>query len=52
MKIRSVHSFLLSYPLPGPPKLTYFGGERTSLKRDAMLIRVEAENGLVGYAPE
>lgn len=50
MKIRSVQAFLLSYPLPGPPKLTYFGGERTILKRDAMLIRVEA-NGVVGYAP-
>lgn len=51
MKIRSVHSFLLSYPLPGPPKLIYYGGERTILKRDAMLIRVEGDSGLVGYAP-
>jgi L-alanine-DL-glutamate epimerase-like enolase superfamily enzyme len=50
MKIRSVQAFLLSYPLPGPPKLTYYGGERTILKRDAMLIRVEA-NGVIGYAP-
>jgi L-alanine-DL-glutamate epimerase-like enolase superfamily enzyme len=32
-------------------KLSYYGGERTILKRDAMLIRVEADNGLIGYAP-
>jgi len=31
--------------------LPFYGGERTILKRDAMFIRVEADNGLVGYAP-
>lgn len=51
MKIDSVQAHLLSYPLPEPLKLTYYGGERTVLKRDAMLIRVEADNGLIGYAP-
>lgn len=51
MKIRSVQSFLLSYPFDEPLRLQYFGGERTILKRDAMLIRVESDNGLVGYAP-
>jgi L-alanine-DL-glutamate epimerase-like enolase superfamily enzyme len=51
MKISSVHPFLLSYPFPTPLRLTYYGGERTILKRDAMLIRVESDNGLVGYAP-
>jgi L-alanine-DL-glutamate epimerase-like enolase superfamily enzyme len=51
MHISSVQAHLLSYPLPAPLKLTYYGGERTILKRDAMLIRVEADNGLVGYAP-
>jgi len=51
MKISSVRSFLLSYPLPEPLKLTYYGGERTIVKRDAMLIRVETDNGLVAYAP-
>ncbi len=51
MKIRSVHAHLLSYPLPEPLKFTYQGGERTVFKRDAMLIRVETANGLVGYAP-
>jgi L-alanine-DL-glutamate epimerase-like enolase superfamily enzyme len=51
MRIRSVHAHLLSAPLPAPLKLSYYGGERTILKRDAMLIRVEADNGLVGYAP-
>src|SRR6266699_1737609 len=51
MKITSVHSFLLSYPLAEPLKLAFHGGERTIVKRDAMLIRVEADNGLIGYAP-
>lgn len=51
MRISSVRSYLLSYPLPEPLKLAYHGGERTILKRDAMLIRVETESGLVGYGP-
>jgi L-alanine-DL-glutamate epimerase-like enolase superfamily enzyme len=51
MRIRSVHAHLLSYPLPAPLRLSYYGGERTILKRDAMLIRVETDNGLIGYAP-
>jgi L-alanine-DL-glutamate epimerase-like enolase superfamily enzyme len=32
-------------------KVTYHGGERTIVKRDAMLIRVEADHGLIGYGP-
>ncbi len=51
MRIESVRSFLLSYAFPEPVKLTYWGGERLILKRDAMLVRIEAENGLVGYGP-
>ena len=51
MKITAVRSFLLSYPLPEPLKLQFHGGERTILKRDAMLIRVETDKGLIGYAP-
>jgi L-alanine-DL-glutamate epimerase-like enolase superfamily enzyme len=51
MKVTRVRSFLLSYPFPEPIRLPFFGGERTIVKRDAMLIRVEADNGLVGYAP-
>ena len=51
MKISRVQTYLLSYPFPEPLKLTYYGGERTILKRDAMLIRVETDDGLVGYAP-
>ncbi|MFN3322288.1 MAG: mandelate racemase/muconate lactonizing enzyme family protein [Bryobacteraceae bacterium] len=51
MKITRVRSFLLSYPLAEPLQLSYFGGERTILKRDAMLIRLETDKGLVGYAP-
>ncbi len=41
----------MSFAFPQPLRLPFFGGERTILKRDAMLIRVKADNGLVGYAP-
>src|SRR5258705_9494268 len=51
MKITSVRSFLMSYPLPEPLRLGFLGGDRTIVKRDAMLIRVATANGLVGYAP-
>ena len=51
MKISSVRSHLLSYPFPQSIELKYYGGTRKIVKRDAMLIRVETENGLVGYAP-
>ena len=51
MRIRSVQAHLLSYPLPEPLKLSHYGGERTIVKRDAMLIRVETEDGLTGYGP-
>jgi len=51
MIISSVRSFLLSYPLPEPVRLPFYGGERTILKRDAMLIRVASHHGLIGYAP-
>src|SRR5436305_11441830 len=51
MKINGVQAILMSCPLSEPLKLPFWGGERTILKRDAMLIRVTADNGLVGYAP-
>jgi L-alanine-DL-glutamate epimerase-like enolase superfamily enzyme len=51
MKISDVEAILMSCPLPEPLHLPFFGGERTILKRDAMLIRVKADNGLVGHAP-
>jgi L-alanine-DL-glutamate epimerase-like enolase superfamily enzyme len=51
VKITSVRAFLLSYPFPEPLRLPFHGGERTILKRDAMLIRIETDSGLTGYAP-
>lgn len=51
MRIADIRAFLLSYPFEKPVKLNYYGGERVLYKRDAMLIRVQADNGLVGYAP-
>src|ERR1041384_8233871 len=51
MKITEVQAFLMSYPFAEPLRLPFWGGERTILKRDAMLIRIRADNGLIGYAP-
>lgn len=50
MRITRVDPILLSCPLPEPLRLTYHGGERVILKRDALLIRVGTENGLIGWA--
>ncbi len=51
VKITEVEAFLMSSPLPEPLRLPFWGGERTILKRDAMLIRVTTDGGLRGYAP-
>jgi L-alanine-DL-glutamate epimerase-like enolase superfamily enzyme len=51
MKITNVQGFLMSYPMPSKIELPFWGGVRTIWKRDAMLIKVTTDNGLVGYAP-
>lgn len=51
MKITEVQAFLMSYALPEPLRLPFWNGERTIVKRDAMLIRVKTDTGLTGYAP-
>jgi L-alanine-DL-glutamate epimerase-like enolase superfamily enzyme len=51
VKITEVQAFLMSYALPEPMRLPFWNGERTILKRDAMLIRVKTDTGLTGYAP-
>ncbi len=51
MRIKSVDALLMSCPLAEPLRLPFWGGERTILKRDAMLIRVTSDSGLKGYAP-
>jgi L-alanine-DL-glutamate epimerase-like enolase superfamily enzyme len=51
MKITNVESFLMSYPMPDKIELPFWGGVRTILKRDAMLVKISTDNGLVGYAP-
>jgi hypothetical protein len=43
VKITAVEGLLLSCPLPSPLKLPFWNGERTILKRDAMLIRVTTD---------
>lgn len=37
--------------MPEEIKLPFWGGVRTILKRDAMLIKVTTDSGLAGYAP-
>lgn len=51
MKITNVEAFLISYPMPEEIALPFWGGVRTILKRDAMLIKVSTDTGLAGYAP-
>ena len=41
----------MSCPMPEEIALPFWGGIRTISKRDAMLIKVTADNGLTGYAP-
>ena len=51
MRITNVEGFLMSYPMPEEIELPFWGGVRTILKRDAMLIKVTTDTGLTGYAP-
>jgi L-alanine-DL-glutamate epimerase-like enolase superfamily enzyme len=51
MKITNVQAFLMSYPMPDKIALPFWGGVRTILKRDAMLIKVSTDSGITGYAP-
>lgn len=51
MRISRVEAFLMSYPMPEPVVLPFHGGVRTIIKRDAMLIKVQTDKGLTGYAP-
>src|SRR5882757_3476012 len=51
MKITDVKAFLMSYPMPEKIALPFWGGVRTILKRDAMLIKITSDTGLTGYAP-
>jgi L-alanine-DL-glutamate epimerase-like enolase superfamily enzyme len=41
----------MSYPMPEKIELPFWGGTRTILKRDAMIIKITTDNGLTGYAP-
>ena len=51
MRITNVEAFLMSCPMPEQIVLPFWGGVRTISKRDAMLIKITADNGLTGYAP-
>jgi L-alanine-DL-glutamate epimerase-like enolase superfamily enzyme len=51
MRIKDVKAYLMSFPMPEEIALPFWGGIRTIIKRDAMIIKVTADNGLAGYAP-
>ena len=51
MIIKSIEPHLLSCPLPEPAVYPFHGGQRTIYKRDAMVVRIEMEDGTVGYGP-
>ena len=51
MIIKSIEPHLLSCPLPEPAVHPFHGGQRTIYKRDAMVVRIETEDGTVGYGP-
>ena len=51
MKVTDLQAVLLSCPMPEPVELSFHGGKRTIFKRDALFVKVSAENGLVGYGP-
>jgi L-alanine-DL-glutamate epimerase-like enolase superfamily enzyme len=51
MIIKSIEPQLLSCPLPEPVIFRFYGGQRTIFKRDAMVVRIETQDGAVGYAP-
>ena len=51
MKVIKVEPYLMSYALPQELRLPFWGGVRTISKRDAMLIKVTCDNGLIGYGP-
>jgi L-alanine-DL-glutamate epimerase-like enolase superfamily enzyme len=51
MRITDIQAFLLSSPMPQPICLTYYGGERVIFKRDAAMVKITTDGGLVGYGP-
>ena len=51
MRITEVDAILLSCPLKEPLKLPFFGGLRTIIKRDAMIVRIVTDMGRKGFAP-
>jgi len=51
VRITEVDAILLSCPLKEPLKLPFYGGLRTIIKRDAMIVRVVTYMGRRGFAP-
>jgi L-alanine-DL-glutamate epimerase-like enolase superfamily enzyme len=51
VRIVDVQAILMSCPLREPLRLPFYGGLRTIIKRDAMIVRIETDMGRKGYAP-
>ncbi|MFB6192521.1 MAG: mandelate racemase/muconate lactonizing enzyme family protein [Haloarculaceae archaeon] len=51
MRLVDVTAYTLSSPIDPPQDREFLGGVRRLLKRDAVLVVVEAADGAVGYAP-
>jgi L-alanine-DL-glutamate epimerase-like enolase superfamily enzyme len=51
VKISNVEPYLMSFALPEPLRLPFWGGERIIFKREAMLIKVTTDAGVTGWAP-
>jgi L-alanine-DL-glutamate epimerase-like enolase superfamily enzyme len=51
MKITEAKAILLSYLMPEPVRLSFHGGVRTILKRDALYVKVSTDSGLCGFGP-
>lgn len=51
MQIARIQAHLLTCPMPEPVVLPFNNGVRTIYKRDALFVKVTADNGLTGYGP-
>ena len=51
VKILKIQAQLLSCPMPEPVVLPFNNGVRTIYKRDALFVKLTADNGLCGYGP-
>ena len=51
MRLTTIRAFALSSPIDPPQRRAFYGGTRTLLKRDTVLVVVETADGQQGVAP-